>query len=160
MNLVGFQTELLQQDEERLEAPASKSSVEYLQWLETEGLTTLESTHEWHLRRLNAGNLIQTSGILLNLADNLDCLQPQNDSHLKHPKMMNIALWRVYWHALIAEMRTVVERCSPEVCNSGVFVLTTWPYKEFLRLMAGQLLAQVLQLIPELLIFGLFDIGK
>jgi hypothetical protein len=144
VNLVGSRRELLQQEgdgfQEYFEAPATNSSEEYLQWLETEGLYVVEAMHDRSLR--NVTHLVQASGTLLKLADELDFLRPHNDSHLAH-HVINVDLWRVYWRALIAEMRTVEEQCSPELRNSGVFVLTTSPYNEFLRLMAGRLLAEV-----------------
>ena len=144
MKSVVSRTELLQQEDnfqqEDFHVPANKSSQEYLQWMETADFSTMETMHDRSLR--NAGNLIQASGTLLKLADELEYLRPYNDSHLgRH--VINTDLWRIYWHALIAEMKTVEERCPLGIRNSGVFVLTTWPYKEFLRLLAERLLATV-----------------
>ncbi|KAG0631070.1 hypothetical protein M758_1G225100 [Ceratodon purpureus] len=146
---LGSRTELRQGEgfrESDFEVPAIKSSEDYLMWLETAGLSTMETMHEMSLR--NAGDLIRASRTLLKLADDLEYLRPHNDSHLGH-RIINIALWRIYWHALVAEMKTVEESCSPEIRNAGVFVLTTWPYKEFLRLLAGRLLAMAISGIHE-----------
>lgn len=144
---LGSLTELQrQQRRDFLEAPANTSSGEYLQWLETAELSIVEAMRQRSLR--NATSLVQASGVMLKLAHDLDLLRPHNDSPLPH-HVIKLELWRVYWHALIAEMRTVEVLCSADIRNSGVFVLTTWPYKEFLRLLAGRLLAEAISVIHE-----------
>lgn len=74
-----------------------------------------------------------TSRILMKLADELVYLRPDNKSHLSYD--INMRHWRMYWNELIAEMKTV----HPNTSSSGVYVLTTWPYSEFLKTLALRL---------------------
>jgi hypothetical protein len=75
--------------------------------------------------------------ILVKLGEDLEYLRTGDESHLGYD--IKMASWGVYWNELIAEMKTVEASCSSAIRYSGVYVLTTWPYTDFLRLLAGKL---------------------
>lgn len=116
--------------EESVPVPVTRSSGEYAEWLESSGglvdelLTNPSASCE---------EMETSARILTALAEELTYLRPGNRSRLGYD--INMREWRVYWNELIAEMKTV----DPDISSLGVYVLTTWPYPEFLRTLALRL---------------------
>ncbi|KAG0580970.1 hypothetical protein KC19_4G214300 [Ceratodon purpureus] len=135
----GPQLNLLFQDGQK-ELPINLSSNEYVEWLEINSsfIGKIITLSQPALPDHTARNKIQSAfRILMKLAEDLKYLQPGDASHLGYD--IKMASWRVYWNELIAEMKTVEASCSLEIRYSGIYVLTTWPYREFLLMLAGKL---------------------
>jgi len=117
------------------ELPVPRSSLEYVQWLEQKGCFIREIMLNCPGSLKGKRDEIQIiSRILVKLADELEYLRPENESDLGYD--INMRQWWTYWNALIAEMKTVNGRVSAETTCCGVYVLTTWPYPEFLKTLA------------------------
>jgi hypothetical protein len=83
--------------------------------------------------------LMQTSRILRKLAVEIEVLPPGND--VDPGDWREKSRWETYLGALVSELMVVEERCSPEVRDSGVLVLTTFPYPALLELVAHEVLS-------------------
>lgn len=120
--LAGFNVLLLEGD---TTLPLVVSGVDYLKFLEEEVLPfPLDARNQRHKKR-----------VLLKLAADLKVLPPPNPSILDLD--FDIQQWRHIIRELINEMRIVESRCSLEIRNFGVYVLTSTPYNAFLEMLAA-----------------------
>lgn len=110
------------------EVPGPSSIHEIISWLE-EKPCFIEQVL-LNKRTISALEIQSTSKILLKLADELVVLRPDNISNRSYD--IHMRQWRVYWNDLLSELKTVATRTT---C-SGAFVLTDWPYPEFLTTLA------------------------
>lgn len=115
--------------EECFELPVVVSSKDYLKFLEKEKCCLLETQ-----------NKAQKKRILLRLVRDLNVLQPPNPSILGPDFQFEIDQWRYILSELIAEMRTI--KSSKAIHNSGVWVLTSTPYKDILEMVAENICSE------------------
>lgn len=106
---------------------------EYVEWLErSRGLIEELLTISTAVREGSE----TIARILTALAEELTYLRPVNRSHLRYD--INMRFWQVYWTELIAEMKTV----DADTSSLGVYVLTDWPFSEFLKTLASRVCNQ------------------
>jgi hypothetical protein len=105
------------------------SNAEWIEYLMKKGPTILTAPQ----------NRVQTSRILRKLAVEIEVLPPGND--VDPGDWREKSRWETYLGALVSELMVVEERCSPEVRDSGVLVLTTFPYPALLELVAHEVLS-------------------
>ena len=113
-----------------MDLPEKVSLAEWIEYLVKKGPAILTASPK------NPG---QTSRILRKLSSEIEVLPPGNDAE-DLGDWRDRSQWRRQLSALVAELVMVEEGCSSEVCDAGVFVLTTFEYPALLEMLALELL--------------------